>query len=427
MNQEQDKEFDVLLRRYAKREGQRAKAALSFNKEGNGKKSVGFAESEHLDADAMSAYAENALPSAARLRYAEHLIGCDACRKVVTGLALTANPTGFVKEETTSVSTTTAAQTWREKLLSFLTIPSLKLAGSVAAVLFVATVTFIVWQRNDVTNDVATNQQPRPIGKDTAAYDSKGAVSQNENVNVASPTASASPQTQNTQQSKTAPGEPVSEKRADEPAKKSGENKDKDYQEAGSPSPEEDAPKDAKNDNMKTAAASQPAPPPGPVNAKGNSGPSATQNQVAQQEPIVAQKQNPAKGGPNRNSSRDVATERSQDRKSEDESNLDTSADKREEQKRKEAPRAKKAANDDDVALASNKPKTALETRSLGGKQFQRINNRWEDTAYKNSATTNIKRGSEEYNSLDASLRYISEQLGGVVIIVWNGKAYKIY
>jgi hypothetical protein len=41
--------------------------------------------------------------------------------------------------------------------------------------------------------------------------------------------------------------------------------------------------------------------------------------------------------------------------------------------------------------------------------------------------TTNVSRGSDEYKKLDAGLRSIADSFSGeTVIIVWQGKAYRI-
>src|SRR5689334_3561057 len=63
-----DSEMNVLLRRYA-------------NTAGDGKNTA------HLDADELNAFAEGALPPAARSRYVSHLADCDDCRRAVTELA----------------------------------------------------------------------------------------------------------------------------------------------------------------------------------------------------------------------------------------------------------------------------------------------------------------------------------------------------
>ena len=46
-----------------------------------------------------------------------------------------------------------------------------------------------------------------------------------------------------------------------------------------------------------------------------------------------------------------------------------------------------------------------------------------------NNATVNVSRGSEQFRALIAdepALRSIAEQLGGEVIVVWKGTAYRI-
>ena len=42
----------------------------------------------HLDADEISAFAENALPETAKQFYTAHLADCDACRKKLSNLVL---------------------------------------------------------------------------------------------------------------------------------------------------------------------------------------------------------------------------------------------------------------------------------------------------------------------------------------------------
>jgi hypothetical protein len=100
-----------------------------------------------------------------------------------------------------------------------------------------------------------------------------------------------------------------------------------------------------------------------------------------------------------------------------------------EEQRKDNAPSAgasmdERAASRED-RLAS-KPE---EKRSVGGRQFVRRGGAWTDTAYRGQATTNVRRGSDQYRALIADepgLRAIADQLGGEVIIVWNGRAYRI-
>ncbi len=75
MKQETNNEIDLLLRRLSRRqEVPVSDADLRI-------------DSDHLDADELSAYAENALPAAARARYTEHVADCSKCREIVVQLS----------------------------------------------------------------------------------------------------------------------------------------------------------------------------------------------------------------------------------------------------------------------------------------------------------------------------------------------------
>ena len=65
-------------------------------------------------------------------------------------------------------------------------------------------------------------------------------------------------------------------------------------------------------------------------------------------------------------------------------------------------------------------------TRSVGGKTFNNRNGAWYDSAYKNQATMNFRRGTDEYKKLDSGLRNIADTIGGTVVLVWKGKAYRV-
>ncbi len=68
--------------------------------------------------------------------------------------------------------------------------------------------------------------------------------------------------------------------------------------------------------------------------------------------------------------------------------------------------------------------------RTVSGRRFIRENNTWVDTEYDSSrAVTIVKRGSEQFRALIADepgIQTISEQLSGVVIVVWKSRAYRI-
>src|SRR4029450_2891280 len=47
---------------------------------------VGDKPKVHLDADAIAAFAENAVPEKSRIIYTQHLAECDPCRKTLSNL-----------------------------------------------------------------------------------------------------------------------------------------------------------------------------------------------------------------------------------------------------------------------------------------------------------------------------------------------------
>ncbi|HEV2883700.1 MAG TPA: hypothetical protein VGW36_02520, partial [Pyrinomonadaceae bacterium] len=69
-----------------------------------------------------------------------------------------------------------------------------------------------------------------------------------------------------------------------------------------------------------------------------------------------------------------------------------------------------------------------VDEQVVAGKQFRRQGGAWVDTSYSPRATINVARGSEQFRALIADepgLRAITNQLGGEVIVVWKGKAYR--
>src|ERR1041385_4332568 len=87
MKQESNNAIDLMLRKLG-RSGSRLQQYT-----GNGGAESGDA---HLDADELSAYAENALPPTTRSRYTEHLADCARCRQIVSQLSQAA---GVVVDE----------------------------------------------------------------------------------------------------------------------------------------------------------------------------------------------------------------------------------------------------------------------------------------------------------------------------------------
>ena len=107
MKAEFDKDIDSLLRESARR-GRAASVEP-------GAAAGGAVHAAHLDADEQSAYAENALPAAARAHYAAHLADCDDCRRNVTRLALAAGMPAQLEPRATAAEQARAAEARRHR------------------------------------------------------------------------------------------------------------------------------------------------------------------------------------------------------------------------------------------------------------------------------------------------------------------------
>jgi hypothetical protein len=72
----------------------------------------------------------------------------------------------------------------------------------------------------------------------------------------------------------------------------------------------------------------------------------------------------------------------------------------------------------------------ADETRSVAGHRFRRVGGAWVDVNYKSSMpSTGVRRGTEPFRALVADmpeLGRIASQLGGEVVVVVRGRAYRI-
>jgi hypothetical protein len=101
--------------------------------------------------------------------------------------------------------------------------------------------------------------------------------------------------------------------------------------------------------------------------------------------------------------------------------------------KSKDAPKDEEAGRRSEktgAGRAASSEATGEETRNVGGREFRHQKGAWIDTAYHTGqATTVIHRDSEQWRALIAdepALRRIADTLGGEVVIIWKGRAYRI-
>src|SRR5918911_2381916 len=136
MKQANSTEIDRLLRRHARR----ADAARG---EGSGSLSDRASQTgAHLDADEMSAYAEGALPAAARARYVAHLADCDSCRKIVTDL-MVASDVGAKEDGRIEEREVTPSKPWWSAIAALFTPPVIRFAVPALLLLGVIVVAFV--------------------------------------------------------------------------------------------------------------------------------------------------------------------------------------------------------------------------------------------------------------------------------------------
>ena len=206
MEQGFDKEIDSLLRRGRGGAGARVETG------GNG----GGVSPAHLDADELSAYAEGALPSAARLAAASHLADCADCRGAVVGLVRAAGVEAALEKspvaETPASRETKPRVSWRDRLGTLFAPRVLRFVAPVLAVCLLGALAFVALRSRqsapELTQDVQRqNTSPRvgitapeeshkaaqPVGADTAPGQSPSV-----NTNTATREAASAPVTQGT-------------------------------------------------------------------------------------------------------------------------------------------------------------------------------------------------------------------------------------
>src|SRR5437660_7345782 len=132
-----DSQIDLLMRRHAK-------TARSEQAPG-----------QHLDADEMNAFAEGALPPAARSRYVSHLADCDHCRQQIAQLSLGAG--AVIRSEQSAPAKPESRSFW-QLLAGMFALPVLRYAAFAAVLLIVAGVAYIALRPRNDTNLVAGSQ-----------------------------------------------------------------------------------------------------------------------------------------------------------------------------------------------------------------------------------------------------------------------------
>ncbi|MDI1240757.1 MAG: hypothetical protein PSX80_02405, partial [bacterium] len=135
MELEFDKEMDSLLRKT----GEAGRGVLVGGVPA-GKPKV------HLDADGLTAFAENAMPEKSRALYMSHLADCDRCRRILSGLIALNADAGPVEERVTAPAISVAGiEPWYRRLL----LPNLAYVMGGLVLVFGGLIAFTVFQSSE--------------------------------------------------------------------------------------------------------------------------------------------------------------------------------------------------------------------------------------------------------------------------------------
>lgn len=377
MELEFDKEIDAILRKA--RDG----VAVTSTSE------------PHLDADTIAAFAENALPDKAKLLYIGHFADCDQCRKQLSFLMQMNNEAAVAASAPVAEPVTDASIPWYE---AFFKTPNLALAMGALVLAFSGILGYLVIQKQNASDSATVSQVTEP-DHDQPLFNRQNEASNTAPANVIAP-ANVAPAT-NTAANSSAmmPGRgPSSESdtfgRVDSDQAKSGAARENSFILDGQEVTDAEPPAKA-------------ATPPPPVATTGVA--DSTLGAELDEKKLGDDRQP-------KEESKDLAL--AKQKRAEDRAYRDMP---RAASKVGPARGAGPAQNQTNQ-MNSNMPVT----RVVGGKTFNNRDGAWYDSAYRNQATANYRRGTPEYKKLDAGLRNIADTLGGTVVVVWKAKAYRI-
>lgn len=348
---------------------------------------------KHVDADAIAAFAENALPQKAKLLYMEHFADCDGCRKMLANAVAMSADDARAAPAVVSAPLVETAIPW---YTGFLGTRNLAFGMGALVLIFSGVLGYLVLQDRD-SGSATVSQAIEPETRSVPAFSGLAAA----NANTApAPAATQSNSTVAEDQISTgseanvsspaAPGV-VSKTEADG-ARLAAVADDKDAS-----APKEIAPAKARPE--------APAPSPPAVTGQTVTVTSDAEKKagLARSDEITALEKAKREYGEDRaRSARDLPAAASK------------------------AGPSRSGPLQNQSNQVQNKNFEMPVTRSVGGKTFNNRDGAWYDSSYRGQATLNYRRGTDEYKKLDSGLRAIADNVGGTVVVLWKGKAYRI-
>lgn len=374
MELEFDKEIDAILRKAREPVSVRAVSP----------------DGSHVDADAIAAVVENALPQKAKLLYMAHFADCDHCRQMLSqsmmlnGEADAADAPAVVQHPITEPS-----MPWYRR---FFSTPGMAMAMGALVLAFTGLLGYIVIQnRGNNATEVSRVSDAKPVSggpSHTGNYEPSAANA------AAANTAAPS----NTDASNTVAMPPMSS--ANAMANGAGRADSRGFTLDGASKEDKYAGAAPESERVVTAA-----PPPAPTAGQ----PMATGSGVQ------------------------PADEKA---KTEDTDAVIAAKPKSTDDRARDMPAAPKKSGavrsgpanvqQQEMNVQSQMMLGGTIRRSVNGKSFDQRDGVWYDLAYNGQPTTNVRRGTDEYKKLDGGLRSIADELGGTVVVVWKSKNYRI-
>ncbi len=444
MNREFDKEIDSLLRRHTRA----AVGGRVLEDEGSAQRPP----SSHLDADELSAFAENALPAAARSLYVAHLADCGECRSTVAGLARTSNVSVESERKASAVHLKEPeAAASRGGWLAALFAPRvMRYAFPALALCLVGAIAFValrsaqrdggafVAQTDSAANkgrDSITQQAPTANAPGVGVLDG---ATQNSNTSTVTGGAASNqlPQPlQSAEQQGYRGGAMPPGTTATGPAPTSAE-------EAMAPPP---APPPAAADTREAVGVVGEAAPAPKTLAKEKdentkSMDIATRESKSENFTVDGSNQQASRAAPRKvdidqmpDGSRNTQRAEQNNMGGRAANNFPTLSRQQAESDRaaaKSSARRSRSAEPRDDKGEDEERTNEAETRSASGHRFRRQGGAWVDVKYSTSMSmTGVRRGTDGYRALVADipeLGRIAEQLSGEVVVVIKGRAYRI-
>jgi hypothetical protein len=400
MRPEPNNDIDLLLRQLSRRNGA----------------PVSEIDEQHLDADELNSYVANALPSAARVRYTEHLADCSSCRKLVVELSAAYGPVAVLQPSEPVV----APSGLMSFLASLFSPMVMKYAVPAVGLMVIAVIGVVVMLRQGSGSSPVAQMNENETRPLTAQPESSTSGSASPGGDVAgkgesklqpvAPAAKEDAVAKGGPVAKEAP--PVVANQANQPADAAGAA----VAEAPPPAPKvvqtdesvarAELNKEKKQEAAKTMAAAEEARE--RAAEPDRNAPPKKEGQVVTVTPGTTTR-------------RDIAV-----RSAKSGETATGTAGASAGQDAKRAPAAGRGQSREEFKDSE----AEAEVRSVAGRRFRKSGRVWIDTAYDDSKPImTVARGSEQYRVLVAdepSIRRIADELDGEIVVVWKGRTYRI-